>query len=195
MVIRPKINNFLKATLCTTCIHLKVLGASKCMHITWTRNMFHKMRKNGTKFWAYLEEISRKNFMKMVVMVWFPIRTTSLDLCFQTCLLDSRSTNLPFSGLSVIGSNFYYPTLLVVLSERSNEWVEPRVATQPNNYMGLVQTFHKGIDYVSNYLDLRLWKEKWERSIGEKLGRELWLGLTSQNNLDDLQIIFCLYII
>ena len=33
MVSRPKTNNFLKPTLCTTCIHLVALGASKCMHV------------------------------------------------------------------------------------------------------------------------------------------------------------------
>ena len=32
-VCRPKTNTILKPTLCTTCIHLKALGAFKCMHV------------------------------------------------------------------------------------------------------------------------------------------------------------------
>ena len=46
------------------------------------------------------------------------------------------------------------------------------------------------VDYVSNYLDSRVSKEKRERSHREKLGRELGLGLKSQYNLDYLQF-FC----
>jgi hypothetical protein len=36
----------------------------------------------------------------------------------------------------------------------------PGVATQTNKYRGLVQKIHKGIDYVSSYLDSRVLKEK-----------------------------------
>ena len=32
-VCRPKTDRILKPTLCTTCIHLEALGASKCMHV------------------------------------------------------------------------------------------------------------------------------------------------------------------
>ena len=32
-VCHPKTNNFLKPTLCTTCIHLETPNASKCMHV------------------------------------------------------------------------------------------------------------------------------------------------------------------
>ena len=132
--------------------------------ITWTCNMLHKTRNNGChlKFWGCLERISCRNVIKIVVMVWFPTQTTSLELCFQTRLLDSRNTDPPsvcifdkvFAsswhltrknlhtnkmhvdwhaqlrfwhvvwlvkekshtsiGMSVIGTNFSYPTLLVV---------------------------------------------------------------------------------
>ena len=63
------------------------------------------------------------------------------------------------------------------------------MATQTNNYRGLVQKFHKGVDYVLIYLDSKVSKEKRERSHREKPGRELGLGVTSRNNLDYLQ--FC----
>jgi hypothetical protein len=46
----------------------------------------------------------------------------------------------------------------------------------------------KNLDYVSNYWDSRVSKEKQERSHREKSGRELGLGLSSQNDLDYLQI-------
>ena len=55
--------------------------------------------------------------------------------------------------------------------------------------MGLVQKLQKGIEYVSNYLDSRVPKEKRERSHREKSGRELGLGVTSQTYLDYLQKI------
>ena len=29
----PKINSFLKPTLCSTCIHLEALGAFECIHV------------------------------------------------------------------------------------------------------------------------------------------------------------------
>ena len=45
------------------------------------------------------------------------------------------------------------------------------------------------IESVSNYLDSRVSKEKWEISHIEKSRRELGLGLTSQNNLEYLQIL------
>ena len=71
----------------------------------------------------------------------------------------------------------------------------PRVATQTNNYRGLVQEIHTCIDYVhitihiilimfqciwimsQNPLYSRVSKEKREEGHREKLGRELGLGL------------------
>jgi hypothetical protein len=79
------------------------------------------------------------------------------------------------------------------------------VATQTNNYRGarpkisqrrrlctLNHTYSldyisNNLGYISNYLDSRVLKEKQERSHREELGKELGLGLTSQNNLDYLQ--------
>ena len=40
------------------------------------------------------------------------------------------------------------------------------------------------LDYVSNYSDSRVSKEKQEKNHRMKLGRELGLGLKKQNNLD-----------
>ena len=95
----------------------------------------------------------------------------------------------------------------------------PGVATQTNTYGGLAPKFHKGkdyvhiivhiiwvmfqimwivlsknLDYVSNYMDSRVSEEEQEGSHREKSGRELGLGLSSQNNLDCLQIFFVDYI-
>jgi hypothetical protein len=42
------------------------------------------------------------------------------------------------------------------------------------------------LDCISTYLDSRVLEEKQERSHQEESGRELGLGLTSQNNLDNL---------
>jgi hypothetical protein len=70
-------------------------------------------------------------------------------------------------------------------SNKSLQGARPKIS-QRHTLCTHIRTYN--LDYVSIYLDSRVLKEKRERSHREVSGRELELGLTSQNNLDHLQI-------
>ena len=116
------------------------------------------------------------------------IRPKYLDFVLMLCLYKGLEF-LEFLQVLFLG-------LRKIVNEADKLPCTPMVATQTNNYMGLVQDIHKGIDYVHIIIHTIqimfqiFWSQKFQkRTHQDKLGRKLELGITSQNSLYYLQFV------